>query len=469
MWDAETDVLVVGAGGCGLAAALAARESGLRVTVLEKESDVGGATAMSGGSILGADTLAQRNAGIEDTPNALAEDILEHADGDADPSVVDALAAESRRTIHWLEDDLGLSLVANTGPYGRHGHRVPRRHWLEADEGIHRSGEQLITELLAAATDRGVEVLPDHPVRDLVVEDARVAGVVAGKQETERIRAGTVILATGGFGNDPEMLAEYAPKAADLLYWGDEGSTGDGIRFGRAAGGDTDHLTAYLGFPTISVPERVFVPWETTKEGACVVEDTGRRFADAGACAYSEFTSAMVDHGADRYFLILDRAVFEAMANQPSTADRWEECVANDVFASADSLAALADRLDIDADGLADTVRSLEAVDSPGETAADGYTRQVVGSLDPPLYGTEITPAILQTQGGLRVDDRARVLGVDGEPIANLYAGGGAAASVSGEDPTGYLSGNGLLTALNLGRIAGRDAAAALKRDQWED
>jgi fumarate reductase flavoprotein subunit len=432
------------------------------VTLLEKESAVGGATAMSGGSILGADTRAQRDAGIDDSPAALAEDIIDHADGDADPAVVDALAAEARETIHWLEDDLGLSLVVNTGPYGRHGHRVPRRHWLEADEGIHRSGEQLVADLLAAATERGVEVLTDHPVTDLVVEDGHVVGVEAGKGQTERIRAGTVILATGGFGNDPELLAEFVPDGADLLYWGDEGSTGDGIRFGRRAGGDTDHLTAYLGFPTISVPERVFVPWETTKEGAFVVDDTGRRFADAGACAYSEFTAAMVDHGADRYCLVLDRAVDDAMASQPSTADRWANCLDHDVFVSADGPADLADRLGVDPDGLADTVAALEAVEATGETAADGHTRQVVGPLEPPLFGTEISPAILQTQGGLRVDDRARVLDGAGDPIPNLYAGGGAAASVSGDGPAGYLSGNGLLTALNLGRIAGRAAAASL-------
>jgi fumarate reductase flavoprotein subunit len=465
MWDAETDVLVVGAGGCGLAAALAARERGVRVTLLEKESDVGGATAMSGGSVLGADTRTQRDAGIDDTPEALAADILEHANGDADPDVVDALAAESRRTIQWLEDDLDLSLAVNTGPYGRHGHRVYRRHWLEADEGIHRSGEQLVTELLAAARERGVEVVTDHPVRELIVEDGRVVGAVAGKDRAERIRAGTVILATGGFANDREMLETYVPESDDLLYWGDEGSTGDGIRFGQDAGGDTAHLTAFLGFPTISVPERVFVPWETTKEDAFVVDESGRRFADAGACAYSEFTAEMLDHGADRLFLLFDRAVFEAMASQPSTADRWDECVDHGVFASADSPAALAAGLGIDADGLSATVRALEAVESSGETAPDGHTRQVAGPLTAPFYGTEITPAILQTQGGLRVDDRARVLDEAGDPIPNLYAGGGAAASVSGDDPTGYLSGNGLLTALSLGRIAGRDAAERERGD----
>jgi fumarate reductase flavoprotein subunit len=466
MWDAETDVLVVGAGGCGLAAALAARDRDVRVTLLEKESTIGGATAMSGGSILGADTRTQREAGIDDTPGALAEDILDHAVGEANPDVVHALATEARRTIHWLEDDLGLSLSVNTGPYGRHGHRVPRRHWLDADEGIHRSGEQLIAELLAAATDRGVEVLTDHPVRDLVVEDGQVVGVLAGKRDTERIRAGAVILATGGFGNDPEMLAEFAPDGADLLYWGDEGSTGDGIRAGRAAGAEAANMTAYLGFPTISVPERVFVPWETTKEGAFVVDETGRRFADAGACAYSEFTAAMVDHDADRFFLCFDRPVFAAMASQPSTADRWANCVDHDVFVSAETPAALAARLGIDADGLAATAEALESVASPGETASDDHTRQIAGPLAPPLYGTEITPAILQTQGGLRVDDRARVLDAEGEPIPNLYAGGGAATSVSGSDPTGYLSGNGLLTALNLGRIAGRDAAETLGADR---
>jgi fumarate reductase flavoprotein subunit len=389
MWDAESDVLVVGAGGCGLAAALAARDRDVRVTVLEKEPEIGGATAMSGGSILGADTRAQRDAGIHDAPEALAEDILEHAAGDADPDVVDALATESRRTVHWLEDDLGLSLAVNTGPYGRHGHRVYRRHWLEAEDGIHRSGEQLIEELHRAATERGVEVLTDHPVSDLVIADGRVVGVDAGKQRNERLRAGKVILATGGFANDPEMLAGFVPerRPAVLGRRGVDRRRHPGAAIGGRRHRPSDRLSR---LPTISVPERVFVPWETTKEGAFDVDETGRRFADAGACAYSEFTAAMVDHDADRYLLCFDRTVFEAMASRPSTVDRWDECVEQDVFASAETTAALTERLGIDATGLAATVRALEGVDSPGATAADGHARQVAGGLTPPLYGTEI-------------------------------------------------------------------------------
>lgn len=140
-WDVATDVLVVGAGGCGLVAALSARESDVRVTLLEKENEVGGATAMSGGSIVGADTDAQRAAGIEDSPEAFARDIRDHGDEGTDAELARILARQSRRTIEWLETTVGVDLRVNDGPYGRHGHRVYRRHWLVDDDGeIERDG-----------------------------------------------------------------------------------------------------------------------------------------------------------------------------------------------------------------------------------------------------------------------------------------------------------------------------------------
>ncbi|MFB6310635.1 MAG: FAD-binding protein, partial [Salinirussus sp.] len=221
----------------------------------------------------------------------------------------------------------------------------------------------------------------------------------------------------------------------------------------------TEHLGAYLGFPTISRPEGVFIPWEATKEGAFIVDAAGHRFADAGAHAYSEFAERIVDHDADAVFLIFDGPVDEAMASQPSTADRWANCREHGVFVSAETPTDLAQALGIDPNGLESTIESLQAVGEPGDTAPDGVTRQFARALEPPFFGTEISPAVLQTQGGLVVDEGARVLDADGEPIPGLFAGGGAAVGLSGSRPSGYLSGNGLLSALNLGRIAGRAAA----------
>lgn len=460
-WDVETDVLVVGAGGCGLVAALTAREHGVRVTVLEKEDAVGGTTAMSGGSIVAAGTHHQRVAGISDTSEAFAEDILEHGDEGSDETLATCLAAESARTIEWLESDIGIEMTVNTGPYGRHGHRVPRRHWISGGyDAVERNGQTLIDVLYKAATARGIEILTNHPVTSLVTEDGAVVGVHAGKQHTERIKADAVLLSTGGFAANSEMRCERIPTSEPLLHWGSEGNTGDGIRMGCDAGGVLENMEAFLGFPTIAHPANVFVPWETSKEGAFVVGPDGRRVGDAGACAYSEFTSILLESGVDSWYLVFDQVVYDAMKSQPSTRDRWENCLDVSAFRSGDSLETLAADLGIDATGLAETVDAIESID--GHVADDGFTRTVRREFKPPYYGTEIEPAILQTQGGLDIDHRGRVLNATGDPIPNLYAGGGAAKSVSGTQPTGYLSGNGLLTALNLGRIMGDDAGCAV-------
>jgi fumarate reductase flavoprotein subunit len=295
-WDAETDVLIAGAGGCGLVAALHAREYDLQVTLLEKEGEIGGTTAMSGGSIVGAGTEPQRQVGIEDSPEALAEDIIEYTDGEVNPDLVRALAEESRQLVQWLETDLGVDLRVNDGPYKRKGHRTYRRHWLVDEDGdIERNGQALVDALVAAARKRGVELLTNHPITAVLAEDGEVVGVEAGKRQTEQIRAKKVLLATGGFAANLEMRGEYCPESTELLYWGDEGSTGDGIQFGMSNGSDTENMTAYLGFPTIARPQRVFVPWEVTREGAVIVDQRGRRFGDCGSCAYSEFTGLLAN------------------------------------------------------------------------------------------------------------------------------------------------------------------------------
>jgi len=466
-WDVETDVLVVGAGGCGLVAALSAREHGVRVTLLEKRSEVGGTTAMSGGSIVGAGTESQREVGVEDSPEAFAEDIREHGDEGTDPELARTLAEQSRQIIDWLKNAVGVRVRANDGPYGRHGHRVYRRHWLvDEDGGIERNGQALVDALREEAHERNVEILTDHPVTDLVFTDGAVVGVEAGKTRTERIRARRVLLATGGFGANPEMRERLIPDTESLLYWGDEGSTGDGIRFGDEAGAETKNMEAFLGFPTIARPEGVFVPWEVSKEGAFVVDSEGSRFGDAGACAYSEFAAELWRRPEETAYLVLDQDVYDAMAGHPSTRDRWENCLEHEVFTSAETVVALASEIGIDPDGLAETVRVVTESGSVDRPADDGFTRAVQRELTPPFYGTEIEPAILQTLGGLVVDDRGRVLRADGEPVPNLYAGGGVAASVSGRCTEGYLSGNGLLTALNLGRLMGRDAGHAIAADE---
>lgn len=464
-WDAETDILIAGGGGCGLVAALHARAYDLQVTLLEKEPNFGGTTAMSGGSIVAAGTDAQQDAGIEDSPEALTEDIINYTNGQVNESLVRALAEESSKLVAWLETDIGVELCINQGPYQRKGHRTYRRHWLVDEDGeIERNGEAVVGALLETARDRGVELLTNHPITALITEDGAVVGVEAGKRKTERISAKKVILATGGFAANVEMRERYCPESNSLLYWGDEGSTGDGIRFGQLTEGETENMAAYLGFPTIARPERVFVPWELSREGAVIVDQHGRRFADCGSCAYSEFTGYVAQRPDADAYLIFDQPAYDAMASQPSTRDRFENCLAHGAFSSAQTVAEIADTMSIDVDGLAETISFL-SVPQQG-SYPDGFGRTFQREFESPFYATALEPAIFQTQGGLSVDERGRVLTERGTPVPNLFAGGGAATGVSGRSASGYLSGNGLLAALNLGRITGKTAAKEVTADQ---
>jgi fumarate reductase flavoprotein subunit len=147
------------------------------------------------------------------------------------------------------------------------------------------------------------------------------------------------------------------------------------------------------------------------------------------------------------------------MATQPSTKDRFEECLNNSTFESASTITGLAETLGIDPEGLDKTMTFLTDLDDETEVAPDGFERSYRRGFDSPFYATALEPAIFQTQGGLAVNERGKVLTEDRETIPNLFAGGGAATGVSGRSASGYLSGNGLLSALNLGRITGKTAA----------
>jgi fumarate reductase flavoprotein subunit len=449
-WDVSTEVLVVGGGGAGLLAALRAIEHDVVVTVIEKEDELGGTTAMSGGTINAAGTRYQSQAGVDDSPTALAEDIINHNRGEVDESLVFAVAQEARRTVHWLSDEHGWDFHYYDGPHKRSNHTTNRTHWVLDDDGdVVRPGGRYIVDSLSRALKRsGGEIVTNTPMNELVIDDGEVVGVTAGKNVTESIRAKAVLLATGGFSANLAMREEYCPETVDMLYHGNTGNTGDGIRAGLDLGAAIDNMAAYLGYALHAAPENLFVPWEiTVSGGGIVVTETGDRFCDESTLNYSELVGRMIDVGSDAYYLVFDDHVDQVFSSDESM-DRYRRCVDNNVFTVEQTPEVLAAAFDVDPDRLGRSVSEKK----------DTLDRSII----PPFYGTRVRPAIYHTQGGLRVDTSARVLRPDGTPLPNLYAGGGAAVGLSGNRPEGYLSGNGLLAALNLGSLMGASAGAVV-------
>lgn len=453
-FDVATDVLVAGGGGCGLVAALAAAENpDLRVTVFEKAADLGGNTALSTGMVPAPDTRFQRAAGVEDSVDLMARDILEKNDYRADEDRVRHLCREATDLVHWLVDEWDVTLdLVDDFKYPKHS--VYRMH---APPG--RNGATLVAELEArlAAADN-VELLTNAPVRKLVADDGAVVGAIAGKGHEEAISTRKVVLATDGFGGNRRMVTEYCEADVErALYFGADGNTGDGIRFGAELGGELACMDAYQAHATVAHQTGSLSTYAIVMNGGVLVNEAGERFGDESA-GYSAFAIDVLRQPDGIAYQVFDERIFERLRGQ---FDDFDEAVRRDTYRRADTVAELARGLGCDPASTAAAVERYNEAVAAGEPDETGRT-DGVHVLEAPFYGTKVTGALFHTQGGLRVDEHARVRRTDGSVVENLYAGGGAACGISGHGAGGYLSGNGLTAALGYGRLAGIHAREAL-------
>jgi fumarate reductase flavoprotein subunit len=452
-WALDAAVVVVGSGGCGLSAAIAAAQGGADVLVLEKQARPWSNTARSGGMIPAAGSRLQRAAGIHETPEALAEDILRKNGHASDRAATLHLARVAPRLVEWLADEVGVALELVTD-FKYPGHGAFRMH---APPG--RTGAALVADLRRAVDAHPrAEVIVEAPAVALVADDGgAVRGVVVGRPDgEERVRARRVVLASNGFAADREMLTRHCPAMADALYFGGEGNTGEGIRWGMALGGRVASMDAYQAHASVAVPHGILITYAVITEGGIQVSREGRRFGNE-ATGYSEHALLVLAQPGGVAWDVYDERIHRLALR----FDDYRQAVEAGAVERGETLEALAAALGLAAAPLAATVAEYHA--AADGRRADRFGRADCRRLAPPFYGVRVTGALFHTQGGLVVDGDARVLREDGSPVPNLYAGGGVAAGLSGHGPGGYLSGNGLLTALGYGLLAGRHAAQTLR------
>jgi fumarate reductase flavoprotein subunit len=449
-WREDWPLLVVGAGACGLVAALAAAQRGIPVLVLEKDAALDGNTARSTGLIPAAGTRFQRAAGIhDDTPELMAHDILTKNRQQSDPALTRRLCAAAPVVVEWLVDAVGCDLVCHRDVLYPGQSRL-RMHGPPAGYGA-----ALLDQLAQAAqNDPRIELRLATPVDGLVWDGVRVSGIHCSDGA---IKASAVILALNGFGANRAMVADYlGPEIAAALYFGSPHNTGEGIRWGMALGAAVDHMDAYQGHASVAAPDGPLVTWGLVVNGAVLVNRDGRRFG-CETMGYSECTQAVLEQPGGEAWEIFDQKSYAA-----SRTTRFADVIAAGKVVRADSLAELATAFGLPVAALEATIAEFNAA-ARGATADPlGRTEFGSGPLAAPFYGVHVRGALFHTQGGLRVDPLARVLRPGGEPIPGLYAGGGVAVGISGAGGAGYSSGNGLLAAVGLGQIAGEAVAAEL-------
>lgn len=444
-------VAIVGAGAAGLCAALAAKEAGADPVVFERDALPQGSTALSAGLIPAPCTAAQRAAGIDDSVGLFARDIQAKAHGEADPVVLGVVTEGAAPAIDWLSRRHGLAFTV-IADFSYPGHSARRMHGLAS-----RSGAELIDRLRAAAEAAGIEIVTGAHVAALVATPGgRVRGLVATRPDgsAERIGCGALVLACNGYGGNRALVAEHIPALRDALYFGHPGNQGDAVVWGKALGAGLKHMSGHQGHGSVAHPHGILITWATMTEGGFQVNARGERFWNE-ASGYSEAALAVLGQPGGIAFDIFDARI-AAIARQFEDFRRAEAAGAVVQAESSDELAA---RLNMSPQVIRATLESVADLKRRGGIDPFGRDWSGLPQLESPYQVVRVTGALFHTQGGLAIDRAARVLRADGRPLPNLFAAGGAAVGVSGPDASGYLSGNGLLTAVVLGRIAGGEAA----------
>lgn len=451
-WDIETDLVVVGAGGCGLVASLAAADKGISVFLLEKSPRVSGNTSLSQGMIPAAGTRFQEEQGIRETPEDMARDILVKNGHQSDPGLTIFLCEQSKDLVEWMVDPIGVDLRLVTD------FKYPGLTQFRMHAPPTQTGQAIMLDLQAAVSRRdNIQIALSTPVRSLVTDEGgAVVGVLAGATSEEAVRSRKVVLACDGFGANKGMLEHYCPGIAQALYHNHPDNTGEGIRWGIELGAAVEHMDAFQGHASLAYPAGILATWAIMMNGGIQVNKEGYRFGDETK-DYSGYALRVMEQPEGLAYDIFEEKTYQALLEGFEEFRQLVESGAVRQGATADELAA---SLGLNAPNLTRTIGSYEKASAIGK---DEFGRTDFGNaLVPPLYGIQVTGALFHTQGGLSINNRAQVLKNDGSVIPNLYAGGGTAAGISGSGAAGYLSGNGLLSAFGWGKVAGEDAADSI-------
>jgi len=466
----DFDVVVVGSGAAGLCAALEAADAGSSVLVIDSEEVVGGSSRLSGGIIMGAGTKLQAALGIEDSPDSLFHDYMSLNQWKLEPAVVRRLADECGPSVDWLVEH-GVRFMDRL--YYSGDERVPRCH-IPVAEGI--GGTGVIDALYRACRQRPtIEWALNRRIDRILMEDGVAVGVAV---DDDQVHASAVVLATGGYGANPDLLAAHFPDTAAGGDWnwyiGAESSRGDVLDMADQIGAQLigDNRGLLLLEPDFGKRLEISVPgW------LMIVNSTGRRFFDETA-PYS-VTQPLVQAQPGPVYAIFDDGAKRAALSGAATKKKsipaakvqlnWiepviDEMIAAGVVRQAPTIAELAELIGVPIDNLEGTV--------------DGYNIGAAFGRDPyylkdgrlirpinqgPFYATELRLSVIAvTSHGLRIDPEARVQDRRTLPIPGLFAAGECTGGVLGATYVG--SGNSWANCVTYGRIAGRSAAARSRR-----
>ena len=489
----DTDIVIVGAGGAGMTAAIAAANEGKNVVIVESQAMVGGNSVRSTGGMNAAKTPAQdenefaESAGVEKTLEtaasewagneaitALADtvagqwaeyqanpvgyfdsvelmelDTLIGGHGTNDPALVEALCSNSADAIAWLsEQGIELTSVSSFG-----GASVKRIHRPVDSEGKTISvGSYMIPLLQAKCEELGVEFIMNTTANEILTD---ANGAAVGIAATDKngaavtVNAKAVILATGGFGANLDMVVEYKPDLAGFMTTNAPGAQGQGIDMAVAIGAGTVDMDQIQIHPTVEANTAALITEGLRGDGAILVNAEGKRFTDEVGTR-DVVSAAEIAQTGSYSWLVIDQAMVDA-------SSVIQGYITKGYTVTGSTYAELAQAMGVDADAFTATMEQWNACVAAGEDAEFGRT-SFANPLDTaPYYAIKVTAGIHHTMGGLTINSDTQVLAGDGAVIDGLYAAGEVTGGVHGAN---RLGGNAVADFTVFGRIAGQQASA---------
>lgn len=441
------DIIVVGSGGAGMAAAISAKEAGANVVILEKMPVIGGNTTKSSGGMNASETKFQKEQGIDDSNNLFYEETLKGGKGTNDPALLRYMVENSAGAIDWL-DSLGIRLSAISFSGGFSKARIHR----PADGSA--VGGYLVNGLYNKLIEHKVPIFVNSNVTELVQKDGKVTGVkvtVDGKEKT--ITSKAVVLTTGGFGSNMTMITSYKPELKGYVTTNHSGATGDGIEMAKKLGAATVEMDKIQIHPTVYQELSYLVSEAIRGEGAILVNQQGKRFYNE--MNTRDMVSAAINALPEQYaYVVFD----QGLRDHSKSIDTYEQ---KGMTLKADTLEELAKKMSVPEDSLKTTVTSWNKyVATKNDTEFGRKTGMDRDMSKAPYYAIKIAPGIHHTMGGLKINTNTQVLKADGTAISGLYAAGEVTGGVHGSNRIG---GNAVADIIIFGRQAGKQSAEFVK------
>ena len=437
----ETDVLVIGAGMSGISSSLAAANNGVDVILLEKQSFAGGNAILSTGILQAAGSKLQAASSIEDSYQKYFDDMMTLTDGKRDPILVKMVTERSGETIDWLIENGAIFNEEVTQGVGSTAYRA---HSSAPDA----SG--LVNKLMEKIEQKA-DVRYNTAATELIVEDGRVVGAKAVRTDgtSLEIRAKSVILSCGGFAGDKELVKKYAgEKTENMVYVGSPGTTGEMIEEAIKLGAATVDMDQLFNAPTNSVENKQLITAMVLSSGAVMINQDGERFCNETGSP-NDYFNDILNTGDEYVFEVFDNNVVEKVYKLK------EVYMKQGIVEEAATIEELAEKMKVPVEALK---QSIETYNASVNGAPDPFGRNIFGEplQEGPYYFIKVATGYLSTNGGLKIDEAARVLKEGGTVIEGLYAAGDA---VGGYRPYGYVCGDANILAAVTGRIAGENAS----------